>query len=790
MKKTLLLFAFILLTGMVANAQAPQKFNYQGIVRNSLGAPLATSTLTMRLTIHDGSATGPVDYQETQTVLTNAYGLYNVAVGDGTPTALGGTFAAIPWALGDKYLQIEIDPAAGTSYTTVGTSQLLSVPFALNGPSGPAGPAGPTGATGATGPAGANGVDGATGPAGPAGPAGPTGATGATGPAGPTGTTGATGPAGPIGPAGPTGATGPIGPMGATGATGPAGPAGPTGPQGPAGLDGTGAGTVTNITVGVGLGGPTNITSTGTIDLPNIGTSGTYGDATHYPAVTTDAYGRVTGATLYTLPAATTSVTMGGDVTGNSATATVAKIQGTSVSGAAPTIGQVLEYNGLVWLPSSLPAAVTSLTMGGDVTGTTAASTVSKIRGTNVVATAPTTGQSLVFDGTNWAPTTVTASGDNWGTQSVVTNSSLAGNGTSGSPLGISPGTAYHLSAYNATGNALTNSPMFMNPAGTQIGIGDVVATTLATIDAESTTDTMIALFTTQTTNPTPNGVLAVGYNGSDLTTNSVAIKGESVPSDVTAVGWGVYGLGGNIGVYGRGISQDVSSGSFTVGVEGDSYSSADNSYGVAGIASGDGSGPLTNYGIYGGTDGTAITNYAGYFNGDVQVTGNFSVAGTKSFKMDHPLDPENKYLYHSCVESPDQMNIYNGNVTTDAGGVATVMLPDYFEALNKDFRYQLTVIGTFAQAIVSKEVSGNTFEIKTNQPNVKVSWQVTGVRHDAAASAHPMQVTVEKESFNKGKYLSPEAFGKDKTLQIGYYSHPKAAGRGKTSIKPAQKRK
>jgi hypothetical protein len=119
---------------------------------------------------------------------------------------------------------------------------------------------------------------------------------------------------------------------------------------------------------------------------------------------------------------------------------------------------------------------------------------------------------------------------------------------------------------------------------------------------------------------------------------------------------------------------------------------------------------------------GTAVVgiNYgsggaARYFEGNVTVTGNLSKGGG-SFKIDHPLDPANKYLYHSFVESPDMMNVYNGNVTTNQRGVAVITLPDYFEALNRDFRYQLTVIGQFAQAIVAKEISRNRFTIKTSK--------------------------------------------------------------------------
>ncbi len=113
-------------------------------------------------------------------------------------------------------------------------------------------------------------------------------------------------------------------------------------------------------------------------------------------------------------------------------------------------------------------------------------------------------------------------------------------------------------------------------------------------------------------------------------------------------------------------------------------------------------------------------------------------------------------------------MNIYNGNVVTDDSGDATVELPDYFEALNMDFRYQLTVIGSFAQAIISEEISGNTFSIKTDKPNIKVSWMVTGVRNDAYARENRIQPVVQKEEENRGRYLNPEVFGQPETARIG----------------------
>jgi hypothetical protein len=159
----------------------------------------------------------------------------------------------------------------------------------------------------------------------------------------------------------------------------------------------------------------------------------------------------------------------------------------------------------------------------------------------------------------------------------------------------------------------------------------------------------------------------------------------------------------------------------------------------------------------YNGPHGQSVViNNNTTINGDLTVTGGLG-KGMGSFRIDHPLDPANKYLYHSFVESPDMMNVYNGNVTTDGHGLATVVLPDYFEALNRDFRYQLTVIGQFAQAIVAKKVANSRFVIRTNKPRVEVSWQVTGIRQDAYANAHRIQVEEEKTGTERGTYLHPE---------------------------------
>lgn len=166
----------------------------------------------------------------------------------------------------------------------------------------------------------------------------------------------------------------------------------------------------------------------------------------------------------------------------------------------------------------------------------------------------------------------------------------------------------------------------------------------------------------------------------------------------------------------------------------------------------------------YGSTSGKALQIEGGAeVVGDLTVTGNIAKGGG-TFKIDHPLDPTNKYLYHNFIESPDMMNIYNGNVTTDSEGNAEITLPDYFEALNMDFRYQLTPIGQFAQAIIYKKIEGNHFQVKTDKPHVEVSWMVTGIRKDPYAKHNRVKVSVEKSEEEKGTLMHADAYELEKT--------------------------
>lgn len=259
----------MVIIGVTAMAQAPQMFNYQGVARDNAGNTLVNQNIGVQFDLRETTANGNIVYSETHTATTNNFGLFNLQVGNGTPSL--GTLASIDWSNGPFFLEVSLDATGGTSYQSMGVSQLLSVPYALyaetSGNAGPTGPTGPQGIQGMQGPTGSAGPTGATGSQGVQGPIGPTGATGPAGADGNDGTSvviqGSVADSGSLpgsgntsgdgyitqdnghlwvwdgsqwvdagliqGPAGPTGAQGVQGPTGADGATGATGPQGPTG---------------------------------------------------------------------------------------------------------------------------------------------------------------------------------------------------------------------------------------------------------------------------------------------------------------------------------------------------------------------------------------------------------------------------------------------------------------------------------------------------------------------------------------------------------------------------------
>ncbi len=189
-------------------------------------------------------------------------------------------------------------------------------------------------------------------------------------------------------------------------------------------------------------------------------------------------------------------------------------------------------------------------------------------------------------------------------------------------------------------------------------------------------------------------------------------------------------------------------------------------SYGVFGQAGG---ATTMNAGIYGYTTASSGTRWAGFFNGDVRVTG--TINPTKvDVKIDHPIDPENKYLSHSGVISDQMTSVYNGNVVLDGSGSAKVQLPEWFEAMNTDFKYQLTAIGAPGPNLyIAREISGNSFEISGGVANLKVSWMVTAVRNDNFARSNPVKIESNKKSDEVGYYLHPESFGLSEEKGMDY---------------------
>jgi hypothetical protein len=211
--------------------------------------------------------------------------------------------------------------------------------------------------------------------------------------------------------------------------------------------------------------------------------------------------------------------------------------------------------------------------------------------------------------------------------------------------------------------------------------------------------------------------------------------------------GWSSAAEG--IGVYGRANATEAIS----------VFGLTTNGIGVAGTSTnGDG--------IFGFSSGSR----AGYFVGDVVVTGGCCASGAGTYRIDHPLDPENRYLYHAAVESPDMKNMYDGVAVLDGSGESRVQMPDYFEALNRDFRYQLTAIGApMSDLYIAEEIKGNSFKISGGNPGMKVSWQVTGIRHDPYAEQNRIAVEQEKSGEERGTYQHPSEWGQPESKGVSY---------------------
>ena len=772
MKRIVLALICSFLIAYAGISQAPENFNYQSVVRNTTGALVTNQSVGLQFTLLQGSSSGTIVYQETFSETTNNYGLVNVSIGAGT--VVSGDMSLIDWAAGPYFLETAIDETGGTVYAVMGTSQILSVPYALYaansgsstpgpaGPTGPIGATGPNGATGAQGPQGiqglagndgADGVDGATGPTGPIGTTGPQGIQGFPGTDGVDGTNGIAGPTGPMGPIGLTGATGAAGPQGiqglagidgVDGSTGPTGPIGATGPQGIQGLPGVDGADGVNGTNGAT--GPTG--PMGPIGLT--GTTGAQGPQGIQGIAGIDGTDGANGAVGAMGPQG--PIGLSGPTGATGATGSQGPIGNTGPAGSTGSSGP----QGPMGLTGSTGAAGSTGPQGPiGATGATGSAGSANINGT--------TNRIIKFTG---APSGGNSSINDDGNVVDITKNSTAGS----SNFRVQDGGS--------------GAAVFVSKSGSGNGIDMSHGTTSSGIRVTTTGGTGKSIEAVKSSNGTVLSSISTANNGipgyfqitsSGNSSNAVfatsAGSGAAIYASSSGSGPGVYAApaGGGTAVVGAssggGYSGVFTGGYFGVGT------TAPQAQVQVDAASGEN--PLR-VRINGSTKmwtnsngGTAIGSFVTPPANGLSVSGTLTKGGG-SFLIDHPLDPENQYLYHSFVESPDMMNIYNGNVTTDQNGEAIVTLPDYFTALNKEYRYQLTVIGSPANAYVLEEVSNNQFKIKTSEVNVKVSWMVTGIRQDNWANENRIPNAVPKEGEAKGKYLHPSAYDLPQEMQIG----------------------
>lgn len=724
-------------------AQVPQSINYQGIARNSSGVALVNQTIGLRMGFHAGGPTGPVEYQETHTVITGPSGLFSLQMGTGTPSS--GLFTDISWESGAIFLEVEMDITGGTSYTTMGTSKMVSVPYSLLAEDA------------------VNALDSIE-----ASPRFDGNGTAAS----------------PLELAQQGAAVGEVlkwngsAWMPAADFTCNEWISDAHGIHNASGNVGIGDTSVPDIKLWV--------KDSTNNQMDGIGALKYHADDSSY-AIWGAHLGKGTGigaAHYGTYGHALVSHT--DDQTGLN-TAASAKFYNFSRgpgllvqctdprSNAAGLLVQNGTLNYAIHSQQFTNSAGAAFfqSMG-------AASIIPAIKvehtglgGAAFFTTAPTCTQTAVLISQN--------GGTGKSLEVALGNAANASNALNvvneGKGKGIALQNLNVLSlqpafSINNVGMAGAINVTHNNAAGTAVNVHAVSAANAVPamrVQNSGTNDAGYFLITNASnaevavhgeTNGTGSAgffqVINPSYTGSALEATSNGLFASRTANFVhSGAGTAVYGskpAGTTAGRVGHFQNFSSSNASDAVLIQTNTVSGA--YYALHTNNTGGGKGIL--------------------ISGSGDVGGNFSVSGMVSkgggsFKIDHPLDPENKYLYHSFVESPDMMNLYNGIAVLDANGRAIVRLPDWFEQLNSDFRYQLTCIGGHAQVYVASKVKGNQFEIAGGTAGLEVSWEVTGIRKDPFALQNRIQVEVEKPAAEKGLYLHPEAYGQSQEKGLMY---------------------
>jgi len=769
MRKINLLLGMLLFSA-IAFAQAPNKMSYQAVVRNAADQLLANKAIGFQVTIEQGTAGGAAVYVETFTPTTNANGLVTLEIGTGN--IVSGDITTIDWENGPYFIKTETDPTGGTSYSLAGTTELMSVPYALHARKAAI----------------ADSVVGGTTESDPVFTASPAG-----------GISGSDISNWNLD----TSITNEIQIL-----------------------------SISNDSIYLSDGGfavlpvavnndndSTNeiqqlISSNDTLYLNNGGGFVTFTNLINWLQNSNDLYFETGNVAIghdspehplhiYDSVAHTGSDYKNGLLMQSRITNTTS---GSDYAGIYSDVKGTDAYNTAVDGTSSGISSGTNYGVGGYARNAT----------TNVGVEAFANGNNQVnygIDAFSWNGS------KNYGVKGFV----RANSDTADHHVGV----LASVDAKNGLGTAL-----WAKSTGTRSGnaiyaeslndSSNIGINAFAKSSSSNNTDQYGIKGTAEGSGSTGTGVHYGVYgtaNGSGL--NNIGTYGlaQSTSSAANSANRGVFGNGNstssvfNQGVLGIAIPTRNSTTGYNAGVLGEAaghsninygfislnYGTGNTNYGSADFAYGSVTGSKKNIGSYAyafgadtniavrayAKDDAGSVNYgvysevagiagsmAGRFIGNTRVEGNLVVTGSISkgsgtFKIDHPDDPENKFLVHSFVESPDMMNVYNGNAITDANGFVTVELPDYVENANKDYRYQLTPIGQFAQCIIKEKVKGNKFVIQTDKPNVEVSWMITGIRSDPYANQNRIVPVVDKDQNEKGKYLHPEAYGKDDSYNM-----------------------